>query len=268
MSQLKTAMDVFKLLEKSNCRECNEATCLAFASAVHMGCKSLNDCPRLDREIVAQYEGSNSSTGNLIDQSAEEALRALKKEIRLVDFQEAAQRTDATVSNDRLTLRVCGKPFSVDIDGNLYADIHVHAWLAMPVLNYILRSAGKPVNGKWVPLRELTSGLDWYRLFGQRCEKPLKKVADTYTELFSDMIHLFDGRPVEKHYQSDISLVLYPLPKVPILFCYWKPEDGLESSLNLFFDETAEENLDIASLYGLGTGLVTMIEKISLRHGV
>lgn len=268
MSELKTAMDIFKLLEKSNCRECNEATCLAFASAVHMGRKSLNDCPRLDREIVAQYEGSDNSVGSLIDQSAEETLQGLKQEIRLADFQEAAQRTGATVSNGRLTLRVCGKPFSVDTDGNLSADIHVHAWLAIPVLNYILRSAGKPVSGKWVPLRELNSGQDWYRLFGQRCENPLKKVADSYTDLFEDMIHLFDGRQVEKHYQSDISLVLYPLPLVPILFCYWKPEDGMESSMNLFFDETAEDNLDMASIYGLGTGLVTMLEKIALRHGV
>ena len=68
----------------------------------------------------------------------------------------------------------------------------------------------------------------------ERCEKPLKKVADTYTDLFEDMIHLFNGRQVENHYASDISLVLHPLPKVPILICYWKPEDDLESDLNSF----------------------------------
>ena len=74
-------------------------------------------------------------------------------------------------------------------------------------------------------------------------------------------------RQVENHYASDISLVLRPLPKVPILICYWKPEDGLESSLNLFFDSTVEENLRIESLYALCTGLVRMFEKIGLRHG-
>jgi len=34
MAQIKNAMEIFKLLEKSNCRECNEKTCLAFAGAV------------------------------------------------------------------------------------------------------------------------------------------------------------------------------------------------------------------------------------------
>jgi hypothetical protein len=61
--------------------------------------------------------------------------------------------------------------------------------------------------------------------------------------------------------------VLHPLPKVPILICYWKPEDDLDSDLNLFFDSTAEENLNIESIYTLGAGLVIMLEKLALRHG-
>lgn len=138
----------------------------------------------------------------------------------------------------------------------------------MPVLNYIMNGAGVSVSEKWVPFRELEGGKTWYRLFGQRCEKPLKKVADTYTDLFEDMIHLFKGRQVENHYSSDISLVLHPLPKIPILICYWKPEaeDGLESNLNIFFDSTAEKNLNIESIYTLATGLVLMFEKLALRH--
>lgn len=49
--------------------------------------------------------------------------------------------------------------------------------------------------------------------------------------------------------------------------CYWKPEDGLESSLNIFFDATAEDNLGIESIYALAAGLVRMFENIALRHG-
>lgn len=81
------------------------------------------------------------------------------------------------------------------------------------------------------------------------------------------MIYIFNGKEVERHYDSDISLVLYLLPRVPILICYWKPEDGLESDLNFFFDSTADKNLDIKFLYGRVAGLVTMLEKITLRHG-
>ena len=92
-------------------------------------------------------------------------------------------------------------------------------------------------------------------------------MADTYTNLFDDMIHLFGGSQAERAYDSDISVVLHALPRVPVLVCYWRPEDGLESDLHLFFDDSAESNLNIESIYTMGAGLALMFEKIALRHG-
>ena len=39
------AMDVFKLLPRTNCRECGFGTCLAFAAAVSRGESGLDRCP-------------------------------------------------------------------------------------------------------------------------------------------------------------------------------------------------------------------------------
>ena len=95
----------------------------------------------------------------------------------------------------------------------------------------------------------------------------MKRVADTYTDLFDDLVSIFGGKQVEKQFESDISMVLHPLPRVPIMICYWLPEDGLESSLNVFFDDTADNNLAIGSIFSLGAGLSQMFEKLALRHG-
>jgi len=103
--------------------------------------------------------------------------------------------------------------------------------------------------------------------FQKRCEAAMKQVADVYTDLFDDLVHLFNGRQVAQQFQSDISVVLYPLPKVPMMICYWLPGDGMDSSLHLFFDQTADRNLDIDSVFNLGTGLAAMFAKIALRHG-
>ena len=266
MAQFNNTMEIFKLLDKSNCRKCNKPTCLAFAAAVFQGQKRLNECPHLDTEIITKYDVKANNQMSL-EQERDETIEQLKKKVITTDLSLAAQRLGAVFSEEKLTIKTLGKNFSVDTRGNITTDIHVHAWITIPLFNYIIDGAGVSVSGKWVPFRELEGGKTWYRLFGQRCEKPLKKVADTYTDLFEDLIRLFNGRQEENHYSSDISLVLHPLPKVPILICYWKPEDGLESSLNIFFDSTAEENLKIESLYTLGAGLVIMFEKIALRHG-
>ena len=266
MDQFKNTMEIFKLLDKSNCRKCNKPTCLAFAAAVFQGQMRLDECPQLDRKVIEQHCGVTPNQMPL-EQMQDESIENLKREIATIDLQLSAQRLGAQYSNEKLTIKCLGKDFSVDTKGNISTEIHVHSWIVLPVLNYILAGAGTPVSGKWVPFRELEGGKTWYRLFAQRCEKPLKKVADTYTDLFEDMIHLFNGKQVENHYSSDISLVLHPLPKVPLLICYWRPEDDLASDLNIFFDANAEENLNIESIYTLGAGLVIMFEKLALRHG-
>ncbi len=261
------AMDVFKLLDKSNCRECGAPTCLAFAAAVFKGEKPLGACPHLNPEILAQY-GEQEVSAKGLEADTEARLAELRAAFRRIDPAEAAQRTGGVYDNGKLTLKIMGKDFSVDADGKLYSDIHVHGWISVPFFEYLLNCQGASQSGRWLPLRELESGKDWNTFFTHRVEKAMKKVADSYTDLFEDMVHLFNGRKVENHYQSDISLVLNPLPKLPLLICYWKPEDGMESDLNIFFDAHAEKNLPIESIYLLGTGLVVMFEKIALRHGV
>jgi hypothetical protein len=263
---MNSPIEILKLLDKTNCKECGYPTCLAFASAVFQGQKPLADCPHLERDVIERFEDVPQKSG-AIEPNLDEPVEILKDKLRRVDLAAAAERVGAKFADDKLKIKVCGKDFSVDSEGNFYSEIHIHSWITMPFLNYIIDGAGKPVTGKWVSFRELKNGMDWYRFFTHKCEKPLKKVADTYTDLFEDMLHIFNGQKVENHYESDVSLVLYPLPRVPILICYWKPEDGLESNLNIFFDSTATDNLNIESIYSLGTGLVTMFEKIAMKHG-
>ena len=266
MPQPKHAMEIFQLLDQSNCRQCGEKTCLAFAGAVYRGQRRLGDCPTLDPQIVARYkpEGEGPPDG---EQGRNEVLQELKSEIVGIDFTRTAEKAGGRFAGKRLTLQVLGKDFSVDTRGNIITDIHVNPWVAVPVLNYLLHGKGRPVTGNWVSFRELGDGAERYPLFQKRCEEPLKQVADLHTGLFDDMVRIFNGKQVQKQFESDISVVLHPLPKVPLMVCYWLPDEGLQSSLNLYFDETADSNLDIGSIFTLGTGLAQMFLKLSWRHG-
>jgi hypothetical protein len=262
----KNVMEIFKLLDKSNCRECGEKTCLAFAGAVFRGQKKIDQCPRLDPDVVDRFSGDPDDT-NTLDANREEFLAMVKQKMAGVDFVSAAERTGGRAENGRLTLKILGKDFSVDAQGNLYSDIHVNPWVAAPFFDYVLNGEGAVPTGQWVSFRELKHGKDRYPLFQKRCEESMKQVADTYTDLFDDVVHLFSGRQVDRQFQSDISVVLHPLPKVPVMICYWRPDEGIGSSLNIFFDETADRNLDIGSVFSLGAGLTQMFERLALRHG-
>lgn len=267
MPQPKNAMEIFQLLEKSNCRECGQKTCLAFAGAVFRGQNTLEQCPKLDRETIERFSGEPKKE-HTVEEIQEEYMNKMKSMISELDLDEAARRTGGRVSGDKLTLKVLGKDFSVDSKGNLYTDIHINMWVAIPFLTYVIYGKGMPVSGNWVSFRELKGGMEEHPLFQRRCEEPMKRVADTYTDLFDDMVHIFSGKQVEKQFESDISVVLYPLPKVPIMVCYWLPEDGLESSLHVFFDKTVDENLGTDAVFTLGVGLSQMFAKLAQRHGV
>jgi hypothetical protein len=266
MKPLNSPMDIIKLLPKTNCRDCGQPTCMAFAVTVIKGEKGLDACPHLDAQVINQYQtpAMEASAAQIEQQKAEEALR---QKIRELDMLERAELLGATISGDCLVIRCLGKDFLVDPNGDIKSECHIIPWVTGPILNYVLKASGTKPTGDWVPFRELKGGPAWGRFFYHRCEKALKKVIDQFTNLFEFMIDVFNAKPADDAFQSDIAVVIHPLPKLPILICYWKSDGDLEASLNLFFDAKAEDNLEIEQIYTLGVGLVNMFEKISQTHG-
>ncbi len=266
MAVCKNAMEVFVLLDRSNCRRCGEKTCLAFAGAVFRGLRSLESCPNLDTAIVQRFAGM-ARASEAEDEDPERLLSGLREKIRDLDLAAAAQRVGGRFAQGRLIMKILGKDFSIDGNGVFSSAIHIIPWVTVPFLNYVLHCKGLPVTGEWVSFREIRQGQERYLLFRKRCEEAMKRVADTWPDLFDDIVHLFDGRHVDAQFASDISVVLHVFPRVPLMICYWKAGEGLDSSLNVFFDRTVSENLDIGAVYMLTTGLTQMFEKLALQHG-
>jgi len=267
MAKFNNAMDVFKLLPKTNCRKCNKKTCLAFAAAVFQGQVSLSECPFIDDNTLNTYGEKNDKNEPAFERDYLKAIGRLKENIKQTDLASRAGMLGGKYSKERLTLKIMGKDFSVDTKGEIFTDIHVNRWIVPVALNYILSGKGLALTENWVPFRELETSKDWSRFFEHQCVNLLKKIADSSPNFFENIIELFNGKPVENHYDADISLIIKPLPLLPILICYNHPEDGLESDLNLFFDTTADKNLPVENIYTLATGLSHMFEKLAATHG-
>lgn len=266
MSQLNNPLEIYRLLPKSNCRKCQAPTCLAFADAVIKGQKRLDHCPHLENNVVERFEVKVVKRVPY-ERQFEQLLEQLRIEIAAVDFRSSVERLGASLSGEKLMIKCLGKNFIIDPNGSITSDCHVIPWLTLPLLDYVLSCSGSNLSGEWVPFRELKNGMTWIPLFEPICEKPLKQFADSNTDLFEDILNVFGGRPAPNIFSSDISLILYPLPRIPILICYCKPVEELDSKLNVFFDKTAEDNLNIRSIYGITAGLVRMFGKIAVRHG-
>lgn len=262
----RNAMEIFTELNKSNCRECGEKTCLAFAGAVFTGKKPIGDCPYLSWEQKERL-AMQAVSENTPAESDEDALRVLKAELATLDFQAAAKRCDGVVKEDKLVVKVLGKEFRVDREGNFSSDIHINAWVVVPFLLYVIHGKGLELKGKWISYREVKGGRERYGLFQKRCEEDLRKIADCWPDLFKDVVETFQGQKVKSPFAADVSVVLLPLPRVPVLICYWQPDEGLDSTLSIFFDETVNDNIGNDGIYSLCAGLTTMFGKLAERHG-
>jgi len=265
MAKITTPLEIFKLLPKANCGQCQVSTCLAFAAAVVKEEKRLADCPHLDNNTLLQYESKITRQINL-ETIQNDVLNELKEKIIKLDLASRADKIGARVNRGSLILKCLGRDFEIDQKGDIKSDCHTHPWFTIPLLHYILFSAGESISSRWVPFRELENGMTWNPLFERKCEQPLKRIADTHVDLFEDLISIFSGMSSGGAFASDISVILYPLPKLPMMVCYWKPEEDMASKLHLFLDDTAEKNLLIESIYSISMGIVRMLEKIMQKH--
>ena len=259
-----TALDVYKILPQTNCSKCLLPSCLAFAAAIVAGRKKLKDCPDLDLEIIAEFSAKYQSSGHMeVDQA--EFIDKLQKKMATVNLETVAPLIGATVEGDTIIINSMGKDFVFDRQGNMTSECHIIPWVQAPLLSYITYKTHADITGKWISFREIKGGIEWQALFTSRCEEPLRKLADENPNLLNDLIDLFMGKTID-WYEADIALILYPMPKIPILICYQAPEDDLESKVTIFFDECCSTNLHIKSIFTLSSGLVQMFTKIAEHH--
>lgn len=265
MSRFKTPLEIYALLPRTNCGDCGIASCLGFAAAVLKGEKLPVDCPHLAQEVRDRLKG-NIEQAVSMERIREQQLDDLREELKDVDILARAGLLGGNVVGERLVLTCLGKEFSIDRTGSMASQCHTHAWFALPYLDYVLHCEGAAPAGRWVPFRELPRGRTWAPLYERRCEQPLARLADGYSDLFGDLVRLFSGTATEPAFNADISVTLHPFPKVPMLVCYWRPDEGMESKLHLLFDEQAERNLSVGSLFTMATGIARMLEKILHTH--
>lgn len=266
MNRLST-LDILKLLDGSNCKECGLATCMAFAALVYQGQRKLSDCTHLEQSETDQLAGKIGRQQQM-DWTGEEALRNYKARLKGFDLASRATVLGGWMQGDRLAFHCLGKLFQLDPQGGLHSDCHQNPWLHVPMLSYILDGQGVEPSGKWVRFSELKSTHSWVRFFQHSCEARFQQLAEEDPELALDILSLFAAKTSIEGFEAQHTYLLYPLPLIPILFSFQPAEGDFPASLSVYLDSTADKNLDAESLFRLGRGMSEMFMRIAQRHGL
>ncbi|MEN8200940.1 MAG: (Fe-S)-binding protein, partial [Thermodesulfobacteriota bacterium] len=96
-----TPLEIYKVLEQSNCRQCMLLSCLAFAAAGVGGQKRLDDCPYLAEEVKKSLAVRLEARSTAEPQQAEFMDKLLRK-VETLDLASVAPEIGGSYGNGLL----------------------------------------------------------------------------------------------------------------------------------------------------------------------
>ena len=118
-------------------------------------------------------------------------------------------------------------------------------------LHYLSRADGTPLRNEWITFKELSGGEIYREPFRKRAISPLLQYFGNKPDRFMEVGLSLGG---ERYTYGDISLLMRPFPRVPLVFVLWQGDEEFPASANILYDATANLYLpteDYALLPGL-----------------
>lgn len=258
-----SVLDVFKMLPRTNCGECGQPTCLAFATQVIKEGEDLSRCPYLPESAAPQVAAVQAQQQAGLGRRRESlaiAREALEEKVASLDFARQATAHGLAAGEEDghpfVLLPFFGQELKVFKDRVLYPPgVQENPWDAILIYNYLASPGEAPVTGTWVSFQSLPNSVSK--------TKTLERLQHELAEDFAGRLALLiqraedlGGRPVQVGEDADVALLFEPLPRVPILLLYWEPEEDFPAQARFLFDSSVGAYLDLESLLFLVEGLI------------
>ncbi|MFN3480249.1 MAG: DUF3786 domain-containing protein [Thermodesulfovibrionales bacterium] len=242
-------LEIYKLLPRTNCGECSQKTCMAFAVYLKTGHEGINECRYLSPSTIERIR-SMLNEGDWRD----ELLRSLKKEIQDLDVIKIGHEIGAVIRDNAIGIRCIGKDYLIDNNGNITPEPY-NKWIGILLLHYIRNKGRGDFTGQWVSFSEFKGGLVKASTFQRDCEEPLRELFDVMNERIDQILQRLGGRPVSG-FPAERAWMIDLLPRVRLLILYSKGDEEFPSSLKIVFDKVTGNFLDVESIIFLLEGFV------------
>ncbi|RUM87543.1 MAG: Fe-S cluster protein [Thermodesulfatator sp.] len=238
-------LEIVKRLPRTNCGECGEPSCLAFAVALAAGKVSPEACPYLSPDLAREF--SQAARPEVADQTLA-ILREVRAEVRKIDLAAKAEALGGRLEKGKLLLayldgvvalqaetaeRLDGQPLDPRDQILLY--------------NYVRFGRGSPLSGKFVGLEAFPHSVSKVATLRRYAEEPLARALEAHESLLRMILPRFRFRELEG---ADLAVEVWVLPRVPLRLYFWhgEAEEGLAGEAKILYDQRALDYLDLESL--------------------
>lgn len=251
-------LELYKCTPRTNCGECGNTTCFAFATLVVTGREQISACPYLDEEKVKplrdRLEKQLGSGVGVSREGFEKTMEFLSAEIAKCNFRVKAQSLGAKVEESAggtgLAVPYFNEVLLVtrsDIENLSGGDLS--AWEKILIFNYVIGGGTEP-SGIWVGMESLPNSVSKIKSLNAHCEEPLARLFTGRIDSFSKAVVPW-GREVHLDIQGvDFAAEFAVFPKLVIRVLFWDElkEEGYACRVKFLFDSRVLQVLDIESL--------------------
>jgi hypothetical protein len=253
-----TVMEVLKNLPRTNCGDCGQATCLAFATQVIKEGEDLNKCPHLTEAGADLWQAIRAQQQAGVGRRRESlaiSLEVLQEKVAPLDFAALAPGLGATYGEEAgrpyLSLIYFGHRLQVFKDELRYAPgAPADPWDAILLYNYIASQGKEPVAGRWIAYNSLPNSVSKAKTLA-RLERKLADHFTGRTARLQERAAQLGGEPVMVGGQdADVQAAFTPLPKAPLLLLFWdaEVEEGFAPQAHWLFDARVPHYLDLEAM--------------------
>ncbi|MDI6852908.1 MAG: DUF3786 domain-containing protein [Deltaproteobacteria bacterium] len=264
-----SVLDVFKILPQTNCGDCGQSTCLAFATRVIKEGESLENCPHLPAAkagAAAHIRAQQEQGVGRRRESISIALEAVQEKVAPLDFAVLAPGLGATYGQENgqgfLEFPFFRLPLRVFKNRVQYSPgVQANPWDAIFLYNYIASQGSKPLSGKWITYQSLPNSVSKVKTL-ERLQREFAAHISGRLSQFRKRAAALQAEPAAMGEDADYAAIFRPLPKVPVALLFWEAEseENFPAQVRFLFDDTVSDYLDLESLLFLVEGLIDRLQ--------
>ena len=251
-----TVLELLKRLPRTNCGECGQQTCLAFATQVIKEGEDLGQCPHLvaGDEFSGLIRAQQEAGVGRRRESVAISLEVLQAKVAPLDFGALAAGLGAKYGEEAgrpyLSLAYFGYCLQVFKDELRYPPgALADPWDAILLYNYIASGGSREPTGDWIAYNSLPNSVSKAKTLVRLEAKLASHFAGKAAALRERALAL-GAELTAVGEDADLKAIFLPLPRVPVLLLFWdaEPGEGFGALARFLFDASVPAYLDLEAM--------------------
>ena len=252
-----TVLEVLKVLPRTNCGDCGQSTCMAFATQVVKEGEDFSKCPHLSDAALRLADAVKSQQEQGLGRRRESlaiALEVMHAKVAPLDLATVAPGLGLEYGEEGSEPFVHFPYFghTLRVFKNLVeypTDCQENPWDAILLYNYIASQGRAEQTGTWITFQSLPNSVSKTKTM----ERLQRELADHFAGrgvVLKERAAALGGKDTEAGEDAEVKTVFRPLPRVPVLLLFWDADadEGFAAQSRMLFDSSVSHFLDLESL--------------------